>query len=89
MNVQSEDPEICQDDREEKTTEVNLQTAEDPEAETRGGRNWKISKCVDGKLTYFHIKPALIKNSFYLASISLGVAKGDTEHRSISKERDH
>ena len=41
-----------------KLVKVNSETAEDPLAEI-SGRNWKISKCVDGNLTYIHIMQAL------------------------------
>lgn len=57
-NAHSEDTETYQDDSEEKTVEVDSETAQDPQAEM-SGRNWKISKSVDGNLTYIHIMQAL------------------------------
>ena len=83
-NAHSEDTETYQDDSEEKTVEVDLETAQDPQAEM-SGRNWKISKCVDGNLMYVHIN-AGFKTPF-TSRIYLAVAKAGTGHHSISLER--
>ena len=44
----SEDTKTYLDNSEEKTCEFNSETAKDPEPEITGGKNWKISRYVDG-----------------------------------------
>lgn len=52
--------ESYQDDNEETTVELNVETTEDPEVDDScSGRNWKISKWVEGSMTYIHIKQGL------------------------------
>lgn len=43
----------------ESTAEFDVHTEEHPEVEGSAGMMWKISKCVDGKMTYIHIKQGL------------------------------
>ena len=48
-----EDPEDSLDGNKETTAHFNFETGEDAEVDNSSGRKWKISKCVDGKMTHY------------------------------------